>query len=29
MNTTCERTIPEDRPTEQELLGEFYSSEIF
>ena len=30
MNTTwVSRTIPEDRPTEQELLGEFYNSEIF
>jgi sulfoacetaldehyde dehydrogenase len=30
MNTTwVSRPIPEDRPTEQELLGEFYDSEIF
>lgn len=30
MNTTwVSRTIPEDRPTEQELLGEFFNSEIF
>ena len=30
MNTTwVSRTIPEDRPSEQELLGEFYGSEIF
>ena len=30
MNTTwVSRVIPEDRPTEQELLGEFYNSEIF
>jgi sulfoacetaldehyde dehydrogenase len=30
MNTTwVSRTIPEDRPSEQELLGEFYNSEIF
>lgn len=30
MNTTwVSRPIPEDRPTEQELLGEFYNSEIF
>ncbi len=30
LNTTwVSRTIPEDRPTEQELLGEFYNSEIF
>jgi hypothetical protein len=29
MNTTwVSRTIPEDRPSEQELLGEFYGSEI-
>lgn len=30
MNTTwVSRVIPEDRPSEQELLGEFYNSEIF
>ena len=30
MNTTwVSRSIPEDRPSEQELLGEFYNSEIF
>ena len=30
MNTTwVSRQIPEDRPSEQELLGEFYNSEIF
>lgn len=30
MNTTwVSRTIPEDRPSEQELLGEFYGSETF
>ena len=30
MNTTwVSRPIPEDKPTEQELLGEFYNSEIF
>jgi sulfoacetaldehyde dehydrogenase len=30
MNTTwVSRSIPEDRPSEQELLGEFYDSEIF
>jgi sulfoacetaldehyde dehydrogenase len=30
MNTTwVSRPIPEDRPTEQQLLGEFYNSEIF
>jgi sulfoacetaldehyde dehydrogenase len=30
MNTTwVSRTIPEDKPSEQELLGEFYNSEIF
>src|SRR5207248_11421742 len=30
MNTTwVSRPIPEDRPAEQELLGEFYGSEIF
>jgi acyl-CoA reductase-like NAD-dependent aldehyde dehydrogenase len=30
MNTTwVSRPIPEDRPSEQELLGEFYNSEIF
>jgi acyl-CoA reductase-like NAD-dependent aldehyde dehydrogenase len=30
MNTTwVSRPIPEDRPSEQELLGEFYDSEIF
>ncbi|MGB7215535.1 MAG: aldehyde dehydrogenase family protein [Gammaproteobacteria bacterium] len=30
MNTTwVSRVIPEDRPSEQELLGEFYGSEIF
>jgi sulfoacetaldehyde dehydrogenase len=30
MNTTwVSRPTPEDRPTEQELLGEFYNSEIF
>jgi len=30
MNTTwVSRPIPEDRPTEQQLLGEFYDSEIF
>jgi acyl-CoA reductase-like NAD-dependent aldehyde dehydrogenase len=30
MNTTwVSRPIPEDRPTEQELLGEFYNSETF
>ena len=30
MNTTwVSRSIPEDRPSEQELLGEFYGSEIF
>lgn len=30
MNTTwVSRPIPEDRPSEQELLGEFYGSEIF
>ena len=30
MNTTwVSRTIPEDRPSEQELLGEFYDSEVF
>jgi sulfoacetaldehyde dehydrogenase len=30
MNTTCvSRVIPEDKPSEQELLGEFYDSEIF
>jgi sulfoacetaldehyde dehydrogenase len=30
MNTTwVSRPIPEDRPTEQELLGEFYDSETF
>ena len=30
MNTTwVSRVIPEDKPTEQELLGEFYNSEIF
>ena len=29
MNTTwVSRGIPEDRPSEQELLGEFYNSEI-
>ncbi len=30
MNTTwVSRPIPEDRPTEEQLLGEFYNSEIF
>ena len=30
MNTTwVSRPIPEDRPSEQELLGEFYNSEMF
>jgi sulfoacetaldehyde dehydrogenase len=30
MNTTwVSRPIPEDRPSEQELVGEFYNSEIF
>ena len=30
MNTTwVSRPIPEDRPSERELLGEFYDSEIF
>jgi sulfoacetaldehyde dehydrogenase len=30
MNTTwVSRTIPEDKPREEELLGEFYNSEIF
>ena len=30
MNTTwVSRPIPEDRPSEQEILGEFYNSEIF
>jgi sulfoacetaldehyde dehydrogenase len=30
MNTTwVSRAIPEDKPSEQELLGEFYNSEIF
>jgi sulfoacetaldehyde dehydrogenase len=30
MNTTwVSRPIAEDRPTEQELLGEFYNSETF
>ena len=30
MNTTwVSRPIPEDRPSEQELLGDFYNSEIF
>jgi sulfoacetaldehyde dehydrogenase len=30
MNTTwVSRPIPEDRPSEQDLLGEFYNSEIF
>jgi sulfoacetaldehyde dehydrogenase len=30
MNTTwVSRPIPEDRPTEQELLGDFYNSEVF
>jgi sulfoacetaldehyde dehydrogenase len=30
MNTTwVSRVIPEDRPSEQELLGEFYGTEIF
>jgi sulfoacetaldehyde dehydrogenase len=30
MNTTwVSRPIPEDKPTEQELLGDFYNSEIF
>ena len=30
MNTTwVSRPIPEDRPNEQEILGEFYNSEIF
>jgi sulfoacetaldehyde dehydrogenase len=30
MNTTwVSRPIKEDRPTEEELLGEFYNSEIF
>jgi sulfoacetaldehyde dehydrogenase len=30
MNTTwVSRPIAEDRPSEQELLGEFYNSEIF
>jgi sulfoacetaldehyde dehydrogenase len=30
MNTTwVSRTIPEDRPSEQELLGEFFGSETF
>jgi sulfoacetaldehyde dehydrogenase len=30
MNTTwVSRVIPEDKPSEQELLGEFYNSEIF
>jgi len=30
MNTTwVSRPIPEDRPSEQELLGEFYNSETF
>ena len=30
MNTTwVSRPIPEDRPSEQELLGEFYNSEVF
>jgi sulfoacetaldehyde dehydrogenase len=30
MNTTwVSRPIPEDRPTEEELLGEFFNSEIF
>ena len=30
MNTTwVSRPIAEDRPTEQELLGEFYNSEVF
>ena len=30
MNVTwVSRPIPEDRPTEQELFGEFYDSETF
>jgi sulfoacetaldehyde dehydrogenase len=30
MNVTwVSRPIPEDRPSDQELLGEFYDSEIF
>jgi len=30
MNTTwVSRVIPEDKPSEQELLGEFYNSEVF
>jgi sulfoacetaldehyde dehydrogenase len=30
MNTTwVSRPIPEDKPSEQELLGEFYNSELF
>ena len=30
MNTTwVSRPIPEDKPSEQELLGEFYNSEVF
>ena len=30
MNTTwVSRTIPEDRPSEQELLGDFFNSETF
>jgi sulfoacetaldehyde dehydrogenase len=30
MNVTwVSRPIAEDRPTEQELLGEFYNSEVF
>jgi sulfoacetaldehyde dehydrogenase len=30
MNTTwVSRVIPEDRPTEQELLGDFFNSEVF
>jgi len=30
MNVTwVSRPIPEDRPSDQELLGEFYDSQIF
>jgi sulfoacetaldehyde dehydrogenase len=27
--TWVSRVIPEDKPSEQELLGEFYNSEVF
>ena len=30
MNVTwVSRPVPEDRPSEQELFGEFYNSEVF